>query len=165
MTDFDLVAIGGGTGALAAVRAAAEQGKRAAMVSEGPIGGDCTWTGCVPSKTLIEAAGQGLGFDAAMARVRDTVLRIAATEDEATLEREGITVRRGRARLRDANTVEIDGGPRTLSASNIVIATGGGPAVPPIPGLRELDHLTNETVWDLQAPPERLGVLGGGAIG
>ncbi len=165
MTDFDLVAIGGGAGGLAAARAAAERGKRAAIVSEGPIGGDCTWTGCVPSKTLIEAAAQGLSFDDAMARVRQAVLHIGATEDEGVLEREGITVRRGRARLRDAHTVEIDGGPRALTAANIVIATGSTAMVPPVPGLGELAHLTNEDIWELRDRPDRLGVLGGGAIG
>lgn len=163
MTDFDLVAIGGGTGGLAAVRAAAVAGKRAALITDAPIGGDCTWTGCVPSKTLISAAASGMDFPDAMARVRSTVEHIAGTEDAEVLEREGVTVIEGRGRLVGGMTVDV-GGTR-LTAGHIVVATGSRPAVPPIPGLAGVDVVTNENVWELDQLPERLGVVGGGAIG
>ncbi len=163
MTDFDLVAIGGGTGGLAATRAAAVAGKRAALITDSPIGGDCTWTGCVPSKTLISAAAQGVDFGDAMKRVHETIDHIAGTESADVLESEGITVIDGRARLGGGKTVEVNGS--RLTADNIVLATGGRPAELPIPGLEGVEHLTNENVWDLDELPERLGVVGGGAIG
>lgn len=163
MADFDLIAIGGGTGGLAATRAAAVAGKRAALITDSPIGGDCTWTGCVPSKTLISAAAQGVDFGDAMKRVHETVEHIAATEDADVLESEGITVIEGRARLVGGKTVEVNGG--RLTADNIVLATGSRPVTLPIDGLDGVDHLTNENIWDLDELPERLGVVGGGAIG
>ena len=163
MADFDLIAIGGGTGGLAATRAAAVAGKRAALITDSPIGGDCTWTGCVPSKTLISAAAQGVDFGDAMKRVHETVEHIAATEDADVLESEGITVIEGRARLVGGKTVEVNGS--RLTAENIVLATGSRPVTLPIEGLDGVDHLTNENIWDLDELPERLGVVGGGAIG
>lgn len=163
MTDFDLVAIGGGTGGLAATRAAAVAGKRAALITDSPIGGDCTWTGCVPSKTLIAAAAQGFDFPDAMKRVHETVAHIAGTEDAGVLESEGITVIEGRARLVGGKTVDVNG--TRLTADAIVLATGSRPVSLPIEGLDGVDHLTNENVWDLEELPERLGIVGGGAIG
>lgn len=163
MSDFDLVAIGGGTGGLAATRAAAVAGKRAALITDSPIGGDCTWTGCVPSKTLISAAAQGVDFPDAMKRVHETVAHIAGTEDAEVLESEGITVIEGRARLVGGKAVEVNGS--RVSADNIVLATGSRPVSLPIDGLDGVDHLTNENVWDLDELPERLGIVGGGAIG
>jgi pyruvate/2-oxoglutarate dehydrogenase complex dihydrolipoamide dehydrogenase (E3) component len=163
MTDFDLVSIGGGAGGLAAARAAAVAGKRAALVTDSPIGGDCTWTGCVPSKTLISAAAQGLDFTAAMRRVRETIRSVAATEGADVLEAEGVTVIAGRSRLLGGGGMDIDG--RTVSADNIVLATGARPGIPLIPGLQDVSYLTNENVWGLEDAPARLGVVGGGAIG
>ncbi len=163
MNDYDLVAIGGGAGGLAAVRAVAVAGKRALIISDSPLGGDCTWTGCVPSKTLIAAAGQGLRFSEAMARVRSTIEKIAETEDVDALGHEGIDVIEGRASLGAPGVVEVEG--RAVSAPHVVLATGGSPAVPPIPGLADLSYLTNENLWDLDVAPKSLGVMGGGPIG
>ena len=160
---FDLVAVGGGAGGLAAVRAGAVAKKRVALISDGPIGGDCTWTGCVPSKTLISAAADGLDFSAAMRRVHATVGHIAAPEDADALEREGIVVIEGRAVFVDPHTLDVDG--RRISAGHIVVATGAQAAVPPIPGLVEAGYLTNEGLWNVAHAPRRLGVLGGGPIG
>ncbi|MDP8928273.1 MAG: FAD-dependent oxidoreductase, partial [Actinomycetota bacterium] len=69
MMEWDLVVIGGGAAGVAAARAAARRGAAPLLVKEGPIGGDCTFTGCVPSKTLIEAAYGGLSFEEAAARI------------------------------------------------------------------------------------------------
>ncbi|MFV2038949.1 MAG: NAD(P)/FAD-dependent oxidoreductase, partial [Acidimicrobiales bacterium] len=160
---FDLVAIGGGAGGLAAARAAAIEGRSAALITDGPIGGDCTWTGCIPSKTLIAAAGQGDDFGVALKRVRDAVAQIAATENAEVLAAEGIAVIEGRGVLRGSGTIDVGG--VMVAAKNIILATGGSPAIPPIPGLAKLRYLTNENIWDLEFRPERLGVLGGGPIG
>ncbi|ROO52027.1 pyridine nucleotide-disulfide oxidoreductase [Micromonospora sp. Llam0] len=80
MADYDLVVIGGGAAGLGAARAAARARARVLLVSDGPPGGDCTFTGCVPSKTLIEAAAHAVPYPAAAQRVRDAVATIAATE-------------------------------------------------------------------------------------
>lgn len=161
--ELDLLVIGGGAAGLTAAREGARRGARTGLVQDGPVGGDCTFTGCVPSKTLLAAAARGASFGEAMTAVRDAVTRIAATEDELALERQGITVIQGRAVLQSPTEVDVDG--TLLRSSRVVIATGAGPVVPPVEGLRDLDPLTNETVFSLIDPPQRLAVLGGGAIG
>ncbi|MEO7979335.1 MAG: FAD-dependent oxidoreductase, partial [Sporichthyaceae bacterium] len=159
----DLLVIGGGAGGMAAARTAARLGKRVALVQDGPVGGDCTFTGCVPSKTLIEAADADLSFEQALARVRDTVARIAATETADVLRGEGVDVVEGRARLTGPGSLTVNGG--ALRAPKLVLALGAAPMVPDIPGLRDGRYLTNETVWELAVRPASLTVLGGGAIG
>ncbi len=160
---YDLVVVGAGTAGISAARTARRRGAGVALVAEGPVGGDCTFVGCVPSKTLIEAAALGADFATAVARVHATVGRVAATESAGVLHREGIDVFDGRARLAGPGRVDVAG--RQLNARRLVIATGAGPAVPAIPGLAEVDVLTNENVFDLTARPASLLVIGGGPIG
>lgn len=159
----DLIIVGGGAGGLGAARAARWAGADVLMVTDGPPGGDCTFTGCVPSKTLLAAAAQGMPFTDAMTRVRDTVARIAATETADVLRAEGVGVVEGRGRLVAADTVVV--GERRLSAPRIILATGGRAGVPPIPGLDQVEVLTNETIFSLASAPASLGIIGGGAIG
>ncbi len=161
--DYDLIVIGGGAAGLGAARAAVRAGARTLLVSDGQPGGDCTFTGCVPSKTLIEAARQGLPYATAAQLVRDVVARIAATEDAAALRREGIDVHLGRARFTGPGRMHVAG--RALTARRYVVATGSAPAIPPIRGLQAVPYLTNETVFDLPALPASLAVLGAGATG
>lgn len=160
---YDLIVVGGGAAGLAAARSAARRNARVAIVQDGPPGGDCTFTGCVPSKTLIEAAAHGLDFAAGMARVHATVARIAATEAADTLRQEGIDVIDGRARLLAPGQVCIDD--RRLRFRRLVLAVGSRPAIPALPGLAELDPLTNENVFDLDRQPASLVVVGGGPVG
>lgn len=163
MAQPELVVIGGGAGGLAAARAARRRGASVTLVSDGPLGGDCTFTGCVPSKTLLRCARQGLDFDAAMSEVRQVVASIAASENEVELRREGIDVVRGRGVFVDAKTLDVDGA--LLHPKRFVIATGAGPFVPPIPGLDPESCWTNENLFNLSSLPQRLGILGGGPIG
>lgn len=163
MVDYDLIVIGGGAAGLAAARTTVRRGARRLLVHDGPLGGECTFTGCVPSKTLIEAAKQRISYDAAHRRVKATIARIAATEDAVTLSGEGIDVRHGRARFRVPGQIEVDGS--RISAKRFVVATGSKPASPPVPGLCQVAYLTNETVFELPSLPVSLAVLGGGAIG
>src|SRR6516162_10878253 len=158
--DHDLVVIGGGTAGLAAALAGVAAGARTLLVSEGEIGGECTFTGCVPSKTLIEAAARGATFPVAMAAVRRVVPEIAAVVAAEVQAAEGIEVRRGRAVFVSPGEISVDG--RVLRARRFIIATGSWPAVPPVPGLAEAGYLTNETVFGLDELPGRLTVLGGG---
>lgn len=161
--DYDLIVIGGGAGGLSAARAAARRGARPLLIEADRLGGDCTFTGCVPSKTLIEAAGRGETFHDAIAAVHRAVDKIAGTETADVLARQGVEVLHGRASLRGAGAIEVDG--RMLRARRVVLATGTAPAVPAIPGLDAIGYLTNETVFDLTAMPASMAVVGGGAIG
>lgn len=160
---FDVVVVGGGAGGLTAARAARRAGASTLLVQSGPLGGDCTFTGCVPSKTLLSAAAAGEGWASAMERVHRTVAEVAAAEDDAVLTREGVEVRHGWARFTAPDAIDVDGSP--VQAETFVVATGATPMVPPIPGLDEVDHLTSETVFDQTSAPASLAILGGGAIG
>lgn len=161
--DADLVVVGGGAAGLGAARAGVRAGARVLLVSDGEPGGDCTFYGCVPSKTLIESARRGLAYPVAAQRVRDVVARIAETENAAALRAEGIRARLGRARLLSARQVAV--GADRVEAGAVVLATGSRPAVPPIPGLDAAGYLTNETVFDLPEAPASLAVIGGGPVG
>jgi pyruvate/2-oxoglutarate dehydrogenase complex dihydrolipoamide dehydrogenase (E3) component len=161
--EYDLIVIGGGAGGMGAARAAVRRGARTLLVQSGPLGGECTFTGCVPSKALIEAAARGATFSEAKAAVRQAIETIAATETDEVFAREGIEVVHGRATFHSAH--ELDGDGRHLRAARIIVATGSRPAIPPIDGLDGVDVLTNETVFDLDDLPGSLAVLGGGAIG
>jgi pyruvate/2-oxoglutarate dehydrogenase complex dihydrolipoamide dehydrogenase (E3) component len=159
----ELIVVGGGPGGIAAARAAARAGVRPLLVQLGPIGGDCTFTGCVPSKTVIEAAARGESFAAAMRAARRAIESIAAGEDDDVFRREGIDVLHGWATFRSPHQLDVDGS--VLRSRRFVIATGTQPAVPPVDGLAGVDYLTNENVFELTDLPASLAVLGGGAIG
>ncbi len=177
---FDLAVIGGGTAGLAAAQTAAQLRRRVLMISEGPLGGECTWNGCVPSKALIEAASVHhsatdagrfgirvadvrVDFPAVMERVHDVVEQIARYEDEAHLAAAGVLVRRGRAAFVDARTLQV--GDDRFTAARVVVCTGSRPTIPAIEGLDDVPHLTNETVFELRVQPRHLLVLGAGAVG
>ena len=161
--DYDVVVIGGGTGGLSAAREAARRGASTLLVQEGRLGGDCTFTGCVPSKALLAAAARGQTFSEAMAEVHRAVEAIAATEDDAALSRVGVEVLHGRGVFRSPSLLDVDG--RVIRSQRFIVATGAGPVVPPIDGLRQSHPLTNENLFDVDQQPRRLAVLGGGAIG
>lgn len=163
MKTFDLLVVGGGAGGLTAAREGVRRGASTALVSDGPLGGDCTHTGCVPSKTLLAEAERGTSFGDAMAAVHRSIERIAATEDAATLRRQGIEVLTGHARLIGPGAADVDGA--RVTARRIILATGARAAMPPIPGLVEVEPLTNESLFSLREQPRSLAVLGGGAIG
>ena len=155
----DLIVVGGGAGGISAARAAARRGARTLLVQEGPIGGECTFTGCVPSKALIAAAAGGKTFDEAMRSVHRSIDTIAAGQDDDVFAKEGIEVVHGWATFRAPTELEVDG--HRFEARRFVLATGTHPAIPPIDGLDQVDYLTNETVFDLATQPGSLAVLGG----
>ncbi len=161
--DYDLIVVGGGAGGIAAAREGVRRKARTLLVQDGPVGGECTFTGCVPSKAVIEAAARGATFAQAMAAARRAIDTIAATEHDDVLRREGIDVQHGWAEFRAPKVIDVDG--RRLTARRFVLATGARPAVPPIEGLDQLDFLTPENVFALGELPLSVAVLGGGAIG
>lgn len=163
MKNYDVVVIGGGAGGLVAAKEARRRKASVVIVQDGPLGGDCTFTGCVPSKALLAAAAAGHGFDESMRRVHTAIETIAATEDSAALAREGIDVIAGYARFRSPTSIEVNGD--TVRSRRFIVATGATALIPPIPGLRDSRPLTNETLFTLDRLPPSLAVLGGGPIG
>lgn len=165
--DVDVAILGGGAAGLAAAREVTRLGSRAVIVNRGPLGGDCTFTGCVPSKTVIEAARAGRSFGEAFERARAVVAYIAATETASRLEEEGVSVIDGEGTLSvvgGSPKLNVDG--HTINAARgVVLSLGSRPFVPPIPGLAEIDHLTTENLWELTEAPGSMAVIGGGAIG
>lgn len=180
MERFDLIAIGGGTAGLVTAAGAATLGLRVALVERESLGGDCLWTGCVPSKALIASAklahqmrhAERLGLEGAspahvfnrvMERMRAARARVAQHDDPERFRRMGVDVEFGCAQFTAADRVSVDG--RTLQAKRIVVATGAVPAVPPIAGLDEAGYLTHVTAFDQNTLPRRIALLGGGPIG
>ncbi len=178
--DVDLLVIGGGTAGLVAAKTAAGFGATALLVEAYRMGGDCLWTGCVPSKSLIAVAAAAhdaraarrfgvtatdvrVDFAAAMRHVHAAMHEIEPVDSVEATEAAGALVVIGRARFTGPRTAEIDG--RPIRFAHAVIATGSAPDVPELPGLHGVDALTSDSVWELDALPERLVVLGGGAIG
>ncbi len=187
--DRNLVVIGAGAAGLVSAYIAAAVKAGVTLIEAGAMGGDCLNTGCVPSKALIKCAriaqqareaekfGVELSeprvdFPRVMLHVRES---IAAIEPHDSVERYtglGVEVLQGRARLVDPWTVKIalnSGGEQVLTARAIILATGAEPLVPPLPGLDNVDFVTSDTLWEkfagLDRVPEKLLVLGGGAVG
>ncbi len=165
-TDTDIAVLGGGAAGLAAAREALRRGARATIVNDGPLGGDCTFTGCVPSKTVIEAAHAGRSFADAFEMARRVRERIADSESAAVLEDEGIRVIEGEGTLVvDRRSPAIAVGGDTVRAKGVVLALGSRPAIPPIDGLDTVDVLSTDDLWELTDRPRSMVVVGGGAIG
>ena len=177
---YDIAVIGAGSAGLTAARFAARLGKRVALIEANRVGGDCTWTGCVPSKALLHAAkvahtvenakrygisirDQQVDFSVVMGRVKSAVEEVYAWESPETLRSEGIEVLEGRAEFQDSRILAV--AEMEVSARHFLICTGAAPFVPSIPGLDDTPYLTYETFWDLRARPDRLVVIGGGPIG
>jgi pyruvate/2-oxoglutarate dehydrogenase complex dihydrolipoamide dehydrogenase (E3) component len=177
----DICVIGAGSGGLSVAAAAAAFGVPVVLVERGRMGGDCLNYGCVPSKSLLAAAKRAAAFGKAsdfgvtcgpptidFARVREHVRGvIAAIAPNDSTERFtglGVRVIAGTAQFKDAATVAV-GDQFEIKARRFVIATGSSPAIPPIPGLAETPHLTNETIFDLAQCPAHLVVIGAGPIG
>ncbi len=183
--DYDMAVIGGGAAGLTAAGMAASFGAKTVLIEARKLGGDCTWYGCIPSKTLLKAAKvayqsrnasrYGLQdyddpFDASSVfnHVRKTRQQVYEDADDPSIyEKIGITVIKGFARFDDKHTLIIskDGNEQKIRSRFIIIATGSRAFVPPIHGLGEVDYLTNETLFDLDEAPKQLLIIGGGPIG
>lgn len=181
MTDaWDLLVVGGGTAGIVSAKTAADFGARVLLVERERTGGDCLWTGCVPSKALLASASAAAGartagrlgvhtgqvsvdFAAVGEHVRSAIRSIEPVDSPEALEAAGVRVRFGDLTFTGDHRASLDG--EGLRFAQAVICTGSSPVLPLLPGLAEAEPLTSDSVWDLGELPGRLAVLGGGSIG
>ncbi|WP_081948868.1 FAD-dependent oxidoreductase [Litchfieldella xinjiangensis] len=178
--DYDIVVIGAGSAGLVASYIGAALKARVALVERDRLGGDCLHAGCVPSKAFIrvarlaqeirradrfgiEVAAPRIDFAAVMAHVRQAVRDIEPHDSPERYRGLGVEVVQGEARLQSPWEVRV--GERVLTTRHVIVATGGRPKLPALPGLDGVDVLTSDNLWQLETLPERLVVLGGGPIG
>ena len=178
---YDLVVVGLGSGGIVAAQFAANLGLRVAAIERDRVGGDCLWTGCVPSKALIASARRAhamrsaervgitpvepdVDLAAVWRRMRAVQAQIAATDDDPDrLRTIGVEVVEGIARLAGPHTVQV--ADRTLHTRFVLLCTGSRPALPVIAGLEEAGVLTSDSFFALEQPPGSLAIIGGGPIG
>lgn len=177
--DWDFVVIGGGTAGLVASQTAAGFGASTLLIEAAHPGGECLWSGCVPSKALIASARAAVAlaegaagvsrsdtevdFAAVMNHVRSAIALIEPHDSVDTLARSGVTTLRGRARFVDGRTLMV--GTRSIRFRQALIATGSSACVPHFLAESGVIALTSDTVWDLPELPARLLVTGGGPVG
>ncbi|MBU2872774.1 FAD-dependent oxidoreductase [Marinobacter salexigens] len=183
--DYNLLVIGGGSAGLVSAYIAAAVKAKVGMIEKHKLGGDCLNTGCVPSKALIRSAKAadtmrhanryGLesvpvkgSFKNIMNRVQEVIAKVEPHDSPERYSKLGVDCISGEASFVSPWELEVrhnDGRTERLTARSIIVATGGKPAMPPIPGLAEMEPLNSDNLWELQEQPERLLVLGGGPIG
>ncbi len=179
-TTYDIAYIGMGSAGLTGAPFACDLGASVAVIEKDRIGGDCTWTGCVPSKTLIKAArlahqmrnGGRYGlrplepqirYEELLNHIRDVIDDIYQPTSPDSLRAKGMDVFTGEPHFIDAHTIRV--GDTTISARKTIIGTGAHPFVPPIPGLGDVPYLTYLNLWDVEELPGRLSIIGAGPIG
>ncbi len=179
--DYDLAIIGAGSGGIPAAEVASRMGVKTALIEAERIGGDCLWTGCVPSKAILASARvastvrnaaafgvsvEGVSVDTAAvwARMKDVRESIAATDDNPEHFRDmGVDVSEGRARFKGEHQIAVAG--RTITARYVLVCTGSRPAKLDVPGLDPDTCLTSENLFELDRAPASLAIIGAGAIG
>lgn len=179
--EFDLIVIGmGSAGILAAEFAAHDLSLRVAAIDRGRLGGDCLWTGCVPSKALLASARVAhtvrsaplfgvnvaeptIDLDAVWRRIAAVQAEIARTDDNPDRFRDlGVEVIEGKAVVTGAREVTV--GDRVLRTRYTLVCTGSRPFIPPMDGIADIDILTSENLFEIARPPDSLVVIGGGPM-
>ena len=176
----DLCVIGGGSGGLSVAAGAVQMGASVVLLEGHKMGGDCLNYGCVPSKALIASAKQAyamshgakygvapvdpdVDFAAAKDHVHDVIATIAPVDSVERFEGLGVNVITEFGRF--ISPTEVQAGDTIIEARRFVVATGSRPFVPPIPGIDDVPHYTNENIFDLRERPSHLLIIGGGPIG
>jgi len=183
MQEFDIAVIGAGSAGPKAARTAAQGGAKVAIFEEALIGGECLYTGCVPSKALIHAAtlwnrmgrasefglpsweGAKPDFGAIMRSVHRIIEEVGGGSAIDSFAKQGITTVCERARFVDTHTIETSQTKTRYKAKQFILCTGSLPTIPPIDGLEESGCDTNRTVFEWKSLPRRIVVIGGGPIG
>ena len=177
---YDIAVIGAGSAGLSIAAAAAQFGEKVVLFEKAKMGGDCLNVGCVPSKALIAAAKYAhaqrssapfgiaavepkVDYAQVMDYVRSVINKIAPNDSVDRFEGLGVKVVQSAAKFISPQMIEADG--ETYKARRFVIATGSRARLPPIPGLKDVPYLTNETLFDNRVLPSHLIVIGGGPIG
>ncbi|WP_257296203.1 FAD-dependent oxidoreductase [Endozoicomonas sp. YOMI1] len=178
--DNNLTVIGAGSAGLVSSYIAAAVKAKVSLIEKHKMGGDCLNTGCVPSKALIRSAkmahyleradefgiehvsGQ-VNFSRVMERVHGVVGKVEPHDSVERYSGLGVNCISGTAQLISPWEVEVDG--KRVTSRNIIIASGGRPYVPPLPGLEKIEYYTSDTIWALRNKPGRMLVIGGGPIG
>lgn len=177
--NFDVLIIGGGTAGEYATGTALQHSKSVCLVEKTVVGGDCIFHACIPTKAMVHAARAYKRMKAAgffglpsfdgevdykkVKAYKDKIVSsIGSGRDERWIKA-GVTVIQGNAKFISPSEVQV--GSDVIKAKKIVICTGSAPAVPPIPGLKEAGYITNVEALELEKPPRRLGIIGGGPIG
>jgi len=178
---YDVVIIGVGSAGMIAGEVAARIGVKAALAERHRVGGDCLWTGCVPSKALLASAkaahtirhadkyglaASEIQLDTASvwSRIRDIQKEIAATDDNPDKYAElGVDLLWGEASFEGQHRIRV--GERVLTAQYALVCTGSRPAAPSLEGLPEIGYLTSENAFELERAPRSLIIVGGGPIG
>jgi pyruvate/2-oxoglutarate dehydrogenase complex dihydrolipoamide dehydrogenase (E3) component len=177
---FDFVVIGGGTSGITAASFASQLGAKVALVEKHRVGGDCTWTGCVPSKALLKVAKVAhsvrtapefgisvceptVDMRSVRAHVRNAIAMVYKHETPGKLAQDGIEVIKGAARFIDSNTIEVNS--QAIRSKKFLIATGTRPIIPDILGLDGVPYVTYEQLFDNDVLPKHLVVLGAGPVG
>ncbi|MFQ5676281.1 MAG: dihydrolipoyl dehydrogenase family protein, partial [bacterium] len=183
--DYDVVVIGAGAAGLTSSGICASFGAKTALIEKHRLGGDCTWSGCIPSKALLHIAKKASGmitagtlgvtakeiaidFSQVMKSVRQTRQDIYEEADSPeVMQSRGVEVLTGNAVFEDEHVVQISDANESKSVSfrSAIITAGGSPLSLPIPGLNEAGFLTNETLFELTRQPDHLVILGAGPIG
>lgn len=178
--NYDVVVIGSGSGGLTAAKTAHGFGKKVLMIEkEKVLGGECTWTGCVPSKALIKTAHiawqakhpekygvrvQGpIDVSLVMDHVRRIIREVYTTHTPDVIKNIGIDLLFGTATFVTPTQLRVND--ILINAQKFIISTGSSPFIPPIDGLESIDYFTNKTLFTIKKLPESMIILGGGAIG
>ncbi|MDQ6944657.1 MAG: FAD-dependent oxidoreductase, partial [Candidatus Eremiobacteraeota bacterium] len=179
-TTYDLAIIGAGSVGLIAADFARKLGARVVLLERDRIGGDCTWTGCVPSKSLFKVARVAhemrtaarfgvqpqppvVDMVAVRRYVRSTIDTIYAGTTPDALQRKGIDVLFGAASFVDSHVLAV--GEQRLAAKKILLATGAGPSLPSLPGLDDVPYVTYRETFENDRLPKSMAVIGGGPVG
>lgn len=179
--DYDLAVIGGGAAGITSAMLASGLGKKTILLDKHKFGGECTWSGCVPSKALLHSGKVAMfmrehkkyGLSAGnikvnssgvMKNVRETIAGIYKGETAQHFKSKGIeALENVNVEFVDAHKIKVNG--KDITSDKFIIATGSGPFVPPVPGLDKVKYYTNETIFTIEKLPASMIIMGGGPIG
>lgn len=179
--DYDLIVIGGGAGGFVAAKTANGFNKKVAIIEKRKLGGECTWFGCVPSKTLIKVSSiahsvknlnnfglnsqdcSKINTENVMEYVRSVIQKVYNGHLPETFERIGIKIFSGESEFIDNHKIKIND--KIITSDKFIISTGSSAFIPQITGINTVPYLTNETFFGLKKLPDSIIILGAGPIG